>query len=69
MVTRYRRCYGPDCETQISEKLAFCRKHWYTLPKMWRDAIWASLHKYGAGTVGHMETLKEAAAWLEENAS
>lgn len=37
--TSDRPCPGPDCDTRISNELAFCRLHWAMLPFDKRDLI------------------------------
>ena len=34
-------CHAEQCNTPVPPKMFMCRKHWYTVPKPLRDAIWA----------------------------
>ncbi len=52
-------CHAKGCTVPVPPKMFMCRRHWYTLPKSMRDAIWAA---YRPGqevdknpTVGYME--------------
>lgn len=33
-------CHWPGCKTRVPPKMWGCRKHWYTLPKILRTAVW-----------------------------
>jgi hypothetical protein len=33
-------CHASGCPTPVPPKMFACRKHWFMLPKMYRDAIW-----------------------------
>jgi hypothetical protein len=33
-------CHAPDCNTEVPPKMFMCKKHWFTLRKPIRDAIW-----------------------------
>lgn len=35
-------CHAIDCETPVPPKMSHCRRHWFGLPKPFRDAIWAT---------------------------
>lgn len=40
--TRAHRCHWPDCPVEVPPAMWGCRAHWYSLPKHFRDAIWAT---------------------------
>ncbi len=33
-------CHATDCKTNVPPEMFMCRKHWFSLPKAMRDAIW-----------------------------
>lgn len=33
-------CHATGCEVKTPPEMFMCRRHWYTLPKAMRDAIW-----------------------------
>jgi hypothetical protein len=35
-------CHWPGCPAKVPPAMWGCRKHWFTLPKMLRDRIWAN---------------------------
>ena len=35
-------CHAHGCDTEVPPRLFMCRRHWYRLPKPYRDAIWAA---------------------------
>lgn len=35
-------CHAEACEAPVPPRLFMCRRHWYSVPKVMRDAIWAS---------------------------
>ena len=34
-------CHAAACTVEVPPKLFMCKRHWYTLPKKLRDAVWA----------------------------
>jgi len=34
-------CHATHCTVEVPPEMFMCRKHWYRLPKSYRDAIWA----------------------------
>ena len=39
---RAHTCHWPGCELEVPPKTWGCRTHWYMLPKVLRDKIWAT---------------------------
>ena len=39
-------CHATGCKVVTKPEMFMCRKHWFSLPKRMRDAIWAT---YRAG--------------------
>lgn len=37
---RRHECHWPACGQQVPPAMWGCRKHWFTLPKRLRDAVW-----------------------------
>lgn len=35
-------CHAIGCEIAVPPRLSHCRRHWLSLPKPFRDAIWAT---------------------------
>jgi hypothetical protein len=35
-------CHHPQCDQAVPAKMFACRIHWYALPKLIRDMIWAT---------------------------
>lgn len=35
-------CHWPGCRAETDPRRYACRRHWYTLPKWLRDAIWGA---------------------------
>lgn len=33
-------CHAHGCKVAVSPKMFMCKRHWYSLPKELRDAIW-----------------------------
>ena len=34
-------CHAHGCTVEVPPKMLMCRAHWFSLPKVLRDAIWA----------------------------
>lgn len=61
---KLRPCPADGCTEQIPRYRAFCRTHWYWLPKPLRDAI-VETWKKGA-TKSWLENLQEANRLIRE---
>lgn len=35
-------CHHPSCDAPVPPRMFSCRGHWFALPKVLRDAIWAA---------------------------
>lgn len=33
-------CHAADCPIEVRPEMFMCKKHWFSLPKRLRDAIW-----------------------------
>lgn len=63
-------CHAHGCAVAVPPKMFMCRKHWFTLPKGMRDAIWA---EYVPGqevtktpSAAYLEVAQAATNWLRE---
>ena len=64
MTAATRRCPGPhDPPELIPSEKAFCRRHWYALPKPMRDDIWTAYRIDRGGQI-HLRLLAEAAMYV-----
>lgn len=61
-------CHAAACEIRVPPEMFMCRKHWFSLPKRLRDAIWRT---YRSGqcddwAISHdyAETAKEAVTFV-----
>jgi len=34
-------CHAKNCKVQVPPSMFMCRDHWYMLPKVMRDILWA----------------------------
>lgn len=39
---RNHECHWPGCDKQVPPAMWGCKPHWFKLPKILRDAIWAA---------------------------
>ena len=35
-------CHAENCKVQVPPKLLMCRRHWFMVPKLLRDRVWAT---------------------------
>lgn len=35
-------CHATDCNVRVPPEMFMCKRHWFSLPKKMRDAIWSS---------------------------
>lgn len=61
-----RTCRIEGCEEQHGRNLFCCRRHWYQLPKHYRDAIWGAYRTKGVLSVAYMQAAENAEAFLED---
>jgi hypothetical protein len=57
------RCPVPGCGEQIDPSRLMCRRHWYRIPKVLRDQVWATWRS-GRGTRSreHLDAVRTAIA-------
>jgi hypothetical protein len=55
------QCPGPECTAEIPATMLACRRHWYQVPKVIRDAVWWAWDGgFGAGSEAHRAAMHEA---------
>lgn len=64
------RCHAAGCITPVPPRMFMCRPHWLSLPRIHRDAIWAT---YVPGqedrkdpSPEYLEAARAAIDWLRE---
>ena len=62
---RKHRCTAIGCKGTQGKDEVFCKKHWFELPKLFRDEIWAA-HR-ASNRIGSLTAISNAVKWLEEN--
>lgn len=70
--TRDHHCHWPGCTTQVPPAMWGCRAHWFRLPKVLRDRIWAT---YAPGQEANMspsaeylQVADDVQRWIREQA-
>lgn len=63
-------CHWPGCPVEVPPVMWGCKKHWFTLPKLLRDQIWAT---YEPGqeitkipSVEYLNAALAAQQWINE---
>ena len=62
-------CHARGCTIPVPPKLFMCKRHWFSLPKIMRDAVW---REYQPGqeqrkvsvTQAYLDVTDEAIDWL-----
>ena len=62
-------CHARGCNVQVPPKMFMCRRHWFTLPKSMRDAIWREYQpgqeqRKVAPTSTYYDVTDQAIKWL-----
>ena len=64
-------CHWTGCTEQVPPKMWGCSKHWFSLPKLLRDKIWAHYRPGQEVTktpsIGYINAAKEVQAWIAAN--
>lgn len=55
---RNHECHWPGCDKQVPPAMWGCKAHWFALPKVLRDRIWATYRP------GQEKDLTPSAAYL-----
>lgn len=59
------RCTALGCQKTRSADQVFCKPHWFKLPRLVRDEIWAA---YRTGDrIASLTIIRDAVTWLQEN--
>lgn len=68
---RDHECHWPGCTKQVPPALWGCRKHWFKLPKVLRDKIWAAYQigqeKTMTPSREYVAVAREVQDWIKEN--
>lgn len=35
-------CHATGCDVSVPPRMFMCRRHWYMLPKTYRDRVWSA---------------------------
>lgn len=69
--TRNHTCHWPGCTQQVPPAMWGCTKHWYALPKVLRDKIWAAYRpgqeKTLTPSLAYLCIAREAEAWIHQH--
>lgn len=49
-------CHAIECKVQVKPAMLMCKRHWFSVPKAIRDAVWAN---YRSGQEGDWKPSKE----------
>jgi hypothetical protein len=58
---RSHECHWPGCDQQVPPAMWGCKKHWFALPKVLRDKIWATYRPGQEVTMAPSDAYVEAA--------
>jgi len=60
-------CHWPNCPVEVPPKMWGCKKHWFRLPKVYRDAIWRTYRpgqeKDKNPSAEYMRVVEQVYAW------
>jgi hypothetical protein len=59
-----RTCRAPGCEATHASHMFCCKRHWFALPKHYRDAIWGAYRGPGVFSNEYMQAAENADAFL-----
>ena len=64
-------CHWPGCEKKVPPAMWGCKEHWFKLPKILRDKIWAA-YEPGQESIGspskeYLIVATEVQKWIAEN--
>ena len=70
--TRKHQCHWPGCTTQVPPAMWGCSKHWFALPSLLRNKVWATFKPgqevTGTPSPAYIKAAKELQAWINSNA-
>lgn len=53
------RCHAKGCLVPVARHMLMCRRHWYMVPKLIRDRVWATYRE------GQCDDMRPSEAWHE----
>lgn len=67
--TRKHHCHWPGCDKQVPPAMWGCKAHWFTLPKLLRDKVWAAYvpgqEVNGTPSRLYLHVMEEVDAWIK----
>lgn len=70
--TRPHHCHWPGCDKNVPPALWGCRDHWFRLPLLLRNRIWAAYRpgqeKDMKPSRAYLEAAEAVQKWIKENA-
>ena len=54
------RCPGTGCQQRVPHHQLACKRHWYKVPKVYRDAVWRAYENDGMGSPAHRAAIRAA---------
>lgn len=64
-------CHWPGCETPVPPRMWGCRVHWYALPMVLRNRIWATYEPGQEITMtpsdDYLDAARDVEAWITEH--
>ena len=68
MRQHHRRCPIRGCGSSVQSGQLMCRRHWHTVPRPLRDAVW-SAYRSGVGSPEHIRAVRNALTAAQDAAS
>lgn len=69
--TRNHACHWPGCPEQVPPARWGCRRHWFMLPKVLRDKIWAAFRpgqeKDLSPSKAYVQVAREVQEWIKQS--
>lgn len=66
MARATHQCFWPGCTQQVPLEYFGCRRHWFTLPRHYRDQIWDTYKPGQPASAAHLKNLGAAIQWSRE---
>lgn len=57
------KCRAADCKIEVPLEMFMCRKHWFSLPKRFRDRIWKA-YREGQSSSEYCKATSEAVLFI-----
>lgn len=69
--TRNHTCHWPGCDKQVPPAMWGCKTHWFRLPKVLRDAVWATYEPGQESDLSpssdYLDVVDRVQEWIREN--